>query len=1306
VLNEADTTVPQISGTGITGLPGDPMLPAKILHVGIPGGSSPQVRMLHAGKGTDFTGQIPPIPRMEWTIKKDTTEYETVYERNERVYSRDSFFPASRVSILGEYTIRDQRVVEIGLYPYRYNPVKGVLAFCPLMDCEISFNAPRSGTGKDLSARPAPDTHFESVFEDLLLNYPLCRTWRLSKKRLNAAHRTTDEDVFARSDHWLRVELREEGMHRITSDDIAEAGIDPLGIDPATIRMFYGGGEVLPEDPVEFAEIEEIPIAVESSGPSFGQNDSVVFFGESVRRHFYSSTEGEIEFRENPYTDINCYWLSWNGNFTGEPLRMVEIDGTPDGSPALEPDTFISVVREEREYENPTQSGPDWYWYSFYGKGDQEGTYAIELPDVDEGQPIRVKIRLKGESTALYSGRKARVYFNTVDTAHLVDEIEWFGRGSVLLDGSGQWASPDANRVIIQISREDPSKYDEVLLDWIEVHYQRRYSGAAGSLFFTSPLLEDPFLVRYDIDGFGEKPRIFDVSNSFDVGEISNGQFSGGSLLFQDISEGIASYIALEPGSYREPEHISQVRFDGLLKDSGNAADYLIITDESLFSCFDELRAWRESHDGLKAGTITLDRIYDEFSGGLCDPTAIRNFLYYAYHFWMQPAVSYVLFGGDGTFDIRNLAGVYPPKNIVPVHQVQRYEGYSTVEDWFADVGEDDAFPEMYVGRVNVQDVQDAEEVVSKLIDYSKDSEKGIWKGDVTIVADDQYSDTSENEIMHTRDSNILSTAHIPTYLLPRRIYLVEYPRDSFQNKPAARDDLIEAINEGTLMVSFLGHGNEFQLAHEEVLSSITDLPRIRNGKRTPCFYIGSCSVGRFDSNENDCLAEELVTHTEGGAIAVIAATCPTSGSYNARLDWSFCDFLMPEDKTSAQRIGQALVSAKIAEGISSYNVNNKFYILLGDPFSRLPIPLLDVEFTTLSPDTIAPLRLFTSSGRITDGTSQWTGSGQGLLQISDSAYIREYVNTAPPIPTIFRYWLNGSPVFQGWIDVSMGEFTGNALPSNDLNSAHRITMQERSDRFGENGRISMYFIGDDGAEAISGMNDLIVDGRTTVPADQEGPSITVWVGGQLLTDGFYLSGVPVFTVELEDERGINLTGKEGHEISCNLRKEGEVYGPKKDLTKFFIYDINSYQKGHLEFSTPEISNDEGKYYIRFTAFDNTNRKSEKEVFFNVLYQEKIRISNPVNYPNPFKKSTYFTWEASWAESDPVTVSIKIYTINGRLIKTIDNTDSHWNHLWDGRDEEGDPVANGVYFYKITAKSTDLQNPQRATAIGKLAVMK
>ncbi|MCH7827668.1 MAG: T9SS type A sorting domain-containing protein, partial [Bacteroidetes bacterium] len=157
-------------------------------------------------------------------------------------------------------------------------------------------------------------------------------------------------------------------------------------------------------------------------------------------------------------------------------------------------------------------------------------------------------------------------------------------------------------------------------------------------------------------------------------------------------------------------------------------------------------------------------------------------------------------------------------------------------------------------------------------------------------------------------------------------------------------------------------------------------------------------------------------------------------------------------------------------------------------------------------------------------------------------------------------------------------------------------------------------------------------------------------------------------------------------------------------FTNFFTSDLNSGGKtGQINYTFNNLS--PGEYKIKIKAWDVFNNFSSQESFFSVVSQDKLLIRNVFNYPNPFSSNTTFTFQQNL--NTFLDVKIKIYTVAGRLIRRIERnsiSDKFVTIAWDGRDQDGDLIANGTYLYKIIVKSVD--GTFNKSVLGKLAVIR
>jgi len=137
-----------------------------------------------------------------------------------------------------------------------------------------------------------------------------------------------------------------------------------------------------------------------------------------------------------------------------------------------------------------------------------------------------------------------------------------------------------------------------------------------------------------------------------------------------------------------------------------------------------------------------------------------------------------------------------------------------------------------------------------------------------------------------------------------------------------------------------------------------------------------------------------------------------------------------------------------------------------------------------------------------------------------------------------------------------------------------------------------------------------------------------------------------------------------------------------------------------------QLSLKQGEHSLDVFAKDSSGNYFDASVRRTVFFTYTVNdLASVYNYPNPFSSQTYFTFELR-GEHKPTEITIRIFSIAGRLIKEIQFSGGDFaigfnKMLWDGKDQDGDPIANGLYLYKVIAKFND----KTVTTIQKLVKM-
>lgn len=231
---------------------------------------------------------------------------------------------------------------------------------------------------------------------------------------------------------------------------------------------------------------------------------------------------------------------------------------------------------------------------------------------------------------------------------------------------------------------------------------------------------------------------------------------------------------------------------------------------------------------------MNVDQIFNEFACGMLDPTAIRDFLAYAYNNW-QIKPEYVLFFGKGTYDPKDVEGDH--NDFVPAYETQEslYEPESyTTDDYYAEVSGTDPIIDLAYGRITAETSLEANIAVDKIIQYETSNDKGTWQNLITLVADDGWHSEYWEGAIHVEGSESLSINYIPNSFDQNKVYLAAYPvvlTSVGRRIPDANQAIINSINDGTLIMNYVGHGDDEQWADENVFNKNTSFQLLHNSR-------------------------------------------------------------------------------------------------------------------------------------------------------------------------------------------------------------------------------------------------------------------------------------------------------------------------------------------------------------------------------------------------------------------------------------------------------------------------------------------
>ena len=1255
-----------------SGIAGQYDIPQRQVTIGIPQGATISTQLVDSKVEILKNINLAVQPEM---VKNENMYVEQYSTQNVPITTNHDIVEASEPQFF-----RSQQTISLLFQPLEYNSETKTLRKYTSMTVQITFS---SSVKSENNYKPAKD---EELYQYMLLNYEQAKQWRIPSRK--SVLRKPSVQTFA-GENWYKIIIRgegqggKEGIYKITGQALSDAGVPIASVNPSTIQIFNNGGRELPQNPYTFRSDTLIENAISVFGSDDNKldaNDYILFYGRSLEGKELNNSTREIHHYIHHYSYENVYWLTF-GKQTGKRISNKSSQSTA----GLLPEThFKDMAFVEEEKHNFFKSGIEWLGYELaVDKNTFTQTFNLNGAIPAETTTFRFSMASASAGAQKFSCSVNGNFIGEISQdgatkSYLLKETD-FTTAGVLVDGINT----------IEVKYNTSSEIQFAYINWLEVEYERAFKAVNDQLIFTSPSWSGTAL--YEVTNLNSNDiTAYDITDIYNIMLITDAEIQNSKIRFADTVSGnrYKQYIAVTPAAYKSVDEITAVDITNLRQTKN--VDYIIITYDDFYESAKELESLRENwdmSDRLETETVKISDVINQFSWGISDPSGIRDFLCYAEDNWGNP--QYVLLLGDGHYDYKNILGHNTPNFIIPYEVDSRtLDGSRTTDDWYTYTKGTASGMQMSIGRITAQNVEQAHNMIKKIKEYETNPDYGDWRKTITIVADDELAEGGVgSETYHTTQAETLAENHVPGLLNVDKIYLVEYPAVrtasvSGVTKPLATDAIIDRLNKGTLVINYIGHGNDELWSHERVLDGDPDVDRIQNQNKLPLWIAATCEFAFWDQPDRQSLAERIMATANRAAVGMISSSRIAYSSPNAQFNNKLYDNLFINFSTTGTtlRIGNAVMLTK--KYLNS-RTNNEKYIVIGDPAMRLGAPHYKAFIDEISPDSLQALSKMTIKGHIEKNNQLWQDlSGDVLVRVYDSRKKTLYklANNSQ-----ISYYLPGNTVFKGKTQINGGWFNLSFIVPKDISYG------------GDDGRISLYFWGD--SQDGSGLRKSLSVGGTAVNlVDHEGPSMQINFG-ENFNPGDYISPNATLYVELADSSsGINTAGDIGHQITMTL---DDNTSNQKDITDYFEYHEGSYTAGTVKY--PFYNLEEGSHKIQIKAWDNSNNSSTIESDFTVVSDKDIELSNVLNYPNPMQKSTLFSFQVS----QPAEITLKLYSIAGRLIKQFDSfiAETGYNSIpetWYGTDQDGDQLANGVYLYKVHAKS--LMNGKSTSATGKLVI--
>ncbi len=1248
---------------------------SSVFLVGVPAEFGNTIQILNADF-EDITGKLSPVPSVE--IKNGLTNYS--YKLSDKYKSF-----SSELAGFGEFGIaRGLPVHSIKLYPVQFDLAKNNIRIYKRIRLRINF----------VSAQVNSNITKDELISDAVINYNQAKGWTKTK---DISLRKTNMSGVLSTGKWWKFEAPDEGIYKITKAQLLKLSSEFGTIDPRTIKIYNNGGKVLPESILKTRPYDLQENAIYIEGESDGKlddNDYILFYGRGIHFWEYDQQTKQMVRYYHSYSKVNYFWITFGGS-SGKRMNNIQSLNT----------TADNIQTTTQAY---------FSWEEDKSKLMPSGRFYM-------GDEMTESMKTRIYSNYLYGiipGSTIKYKFNVVNRAELSSSLKVYESNNLLKTlslgglGVGNLDNPQGNRglsyiydasfvgsltneqSVLKFVYEPTGSTSICYTNYFETYYSKYLKGTTGELLFYCD--QKNGTTEYQLTNFPSSDiRIFNISDYANVSIISTDQISGGDCTFRVLqTDSVATkYLAVTSSHYKEPKNFTSIE-NSNLHGITEGVKYIIISPKDFLSQAETYKSYKETNSRTKLSSlvVNIENIYNEFSGGLTDVCGIRDFVKYCYDNWsIKP--EYVLLFGDGDYDYKNIEG----KNenfIIPYESVNFYHNIDSYcsDDFYVYVDGNDAVVDLSIGRLPVKSASEAEEMVNKIIRYETESDYGVWRNLITLVADDGPAASGTNDgSLHTGQSEDLSKNIIPKSFDQAKIYLVTYPTVQTaigRRKPEVNKAIVKAANDGTLIMNWIGHGNPEVWAHEYVFEKSVSIPLMTNNKY---FFLtaATCDFGRYDVPGTQSSTELMLLKPDGGTIGTFTSARTVFADRNHYLNVKFYNSLLKTDSLNQiNTLGKAYMLTKM----ENTQLNDLKFHLFGDPTLRLLVPDQPLTIDSINGKSIsssvqlAALSKVKINGTVKDvkGATMNSSDGEVIVSVFDSE------RTVELSEMNYSMVVQGGVIFKGRSTVENGKFITEFTVPKD------ITYENKA------GKIVIYY-SNSSNDGVGYTTNITVNGTdSTTYSEKNGPEIKIALDNPEDTDGYLVN--PDFTlyVKLNDETGLNTTGNGiGHTLEGILNNnETEPI----DLTNFFIGDLNAGGKsGNVIYKFNSL--DYGEYDIQVKAWDVFNNYSTDEKNFIVVNGSDLLLRDVVNYPNPFSNNTTFTFQHNLTQS--INVKIKVYTVAGRLIKELEDSnisDKFVKVDWDGKDADGNSLANGVYLYKLIVKTLDEKFNKEF--LGKLAIVR
>ncbi|MDR0969292.1 MAG: type IX secretion system sortase PorU [Lentimicrobiaceae bacterium] len=1083
----------------------------------------------------------------------------------------------------------------------------------------------------------------------------------------------TSSSVLAEGE-WYKLGVTQKGIYKIAYQDLIDLGIDVATINPKHISIFGNGGAAMPEANQTYYPDDLAENAIFISGENdnkFDEEDAILFYGEEPIEWVYNSKSQQYEHATNVYTDTVYYFLRVDNTTLGKRIQNIPFIQEEASNTITD---FHDYLIHKKEEQSPAPFGRLWVGDMISSDEVSEINLLFQIPGLIKSHKIKTAIETVGYS-------KKNIYWDAFANGTPIIKHKmmnstgdhWFSRISA--DTSAFISDSENININLRIETTVSANF---WIHYVQLNFRRALQYSNQTFFFRiSPQEFSDKLSQLEINGYHQNMMIWNISDPKNIASVYF-ELSDNKAIFKErftrqqeyVAFNNDTFLSIASGRKLENQNLHQL---------GNA-DMIIICPKEWIEQGEELADLHQQLDGLNTIVVDVEEIYNEFGNGTCDPSSIRNFVRMIYT-RSDKNLKYLLLFGDTSFDFRDKLG-YNSNSITAYQSKESLnETYSYVtDDYFALLDLTEGYEcsgtvDIGVGRLPVNTKQQAVDMVNKIKHYCLAQQTiGQWRNKMLVMADDEDG----NEYVNQSEKLAIQIDTSAKNLVVNKLYIDAFEQirvSEGYRYPEANKILLKKFDEGLFILNYIGHGGVLGITDEKVLTS-ADAMNLKNGDKLPFMLSATCEMTRFDDPSIVSLGELLILNKNGGIIATFTTSRPVYPSPANSALRAFYKGLFKKNGAIAT-LGDAFMNAKS-------NASYLCFPLIGDPALKLAYPQKKIICTYVktkenegipSSDiqtTVSAMESLFVEGHITDlqGNLDTHFNGYLIPQLFDKKSVYHTLGNDPnSLVQTFQQFDN--VLHNGKVSVENGKFK----------FMFKLPLDIRYDT--GYAKLSLYAYDTITFKDATGTyNDLFIGGiAKDVVIDTQGPDITLYWNDPSFVSGQIVDDKGTLFAEFHDPQGIHYsTNAIGRDITLTHNEQSNL---SRIINHLFDPKTDDFTRGNLKVDFTSLEN--GEHQLKLKAWDLHNNLSEKEIRFIVAKTHSDAISHVLNYPNPFRTTTTFSFENDDFETI-FDVLIDIFDIYGNhIIQLKGEKHPHVKDIleWDGKDARGNILGSGTYIYRV-----------------------